>query len=232
MILWPTVSRPICHCVGLTSGACDQIFVFLSNNCRFLNVGRPLWREGGSVIYSYSCFWALPEQSLSGPSPAELTTISYSLKWDSPNLEGQVLYLYPPGQGGPVILQSTGFHSHPFLRLAGIWWRYFNPPPHGSGVQSSKLFYDWQPVSMSKSKLLYDWQYLLVSSTLVGLANRYYFLSECCCLKFAVLCLWGTHSSSQVKLVIYDRRSVGQSVLVSGTPFGPATNFSSFLNYF
>jgi hypothetical protein len=37
--------------------------------------------------------------------------------------------------------------------------------------------------------------------------------------------------SSQVKLY-YDRRSVGQSVLVSGTPFGPATNFSSFLELF
>jgi hypothetical protein len=37
--------------------------------------GRPLWREDGSVIYSYNCFWALPEHSLSGPSPAELTTI-------------------------------------------------------------------------------------------------------------------------------------------------------------
>jgi hypothetical protein len=32
-------------------------------------------------------------------------------------------------------------------------------------------------------------QYVLVSSTLVGLATRYYFLSECCCLKFAVLYL-------------------------------------------
>jgi hypothetical protein len=29
-------------------------------------------------------------------------------------------------------------------------------------------------------------QYVLVSSNLVGLATRYYFLSECCCLKFAV----------------------------------------------
>jgi hypothetical protein len=29
-------------------------------------------------------------------------------------------------------------------------------------------------------------QYVLVSSTLVGLATRYYFLSECSCLKFAV----------------------------------------------
>jgi hypothetical protein len=34
-------------------------------------------------------------------------------------------------------------------------------------------------------------QYVLVSSALVGLATRYYFLSECCCLKFAVLYLWG-----------------------------------------
>jgi hypothetical protein len=32
-------------------------------------------------------------------------------------------------------------------------------------------------------------QYVLVSSTLVGLATRYYFLSDCCCLKFAVLYL-------------------------------------------
>jgi hypothetical protein len=34
-------------------------------------------------------------------------------------------------------------------------------------------------------------QYVLVSSTLVGLATRHYFLSEWCCLKFPVLCLWG-----------------------------------------
>jgi hypothetical protein len=55
----------------------------------FLSV-RPLWRKDGSVIYSYNCFWALPEQSLSGPSPADLTTICYCLFWDSLNLEGQV----------------------------------------------------------------------------------------------------------------------------------------------
>jgi hypothetical protein len=34
-------------------------------------------------------------------------------------------------------------------------------------------------------------QYVLVSSTLVGLATTYYFLPECCCLKFSVLYLWG-----------------------------------------
>jgi hypothetical protein len=54
------------------------------------------------------------------------------------------------------------------------------------------------------SKLLYDWrsasQYVLVSSTLVGLATRYYFLSECCCQKFVVLFLWGALSDVMVVL--------------------------------
>jgi hypothetical protein len=43
-------------------------------------------------------------------------------------------------------------------------------------------------------------QYVLVSSTLVGLPTRYYFLSECCCLKFAVLYLWGTFSDERTGL--------------------------------
>jgi hypothetical protein len=43
-------------------------------------------------------------------------------------------------------------------------------------------------------------QYVLVSSTLVALANRYYFLSECCCLKFVVLFLWGAHSDESTDL--------------------------------
>jgi hypothetical protein len=37
----------------------------------------------------------------------------------------------------------------------------------------------------------------LVSSTLVRLATRYCFLSECCCLKFAVLFLWGALSDEK-----------------------------------
>jgi hypothetical protein len=43
-------------------------------------------------------------------------------------------------------------------------------------------------------------QYVLVSSTLVGLATRYYFLSECCCLKVAVLFLWGALSDERTGL--------------------------------
>jgi hypothetical protein len=43
-------------------------------------------------------------------------------------------------------------------------------------------------------------QYVLVSSTLVGLATRYYFLSECYCLKFAILILWGALSDERTRL--------------------------------
>jgi hypothetical protein len=43
-------------------------------------------------------------------------------------------------------------------------------------------------------------QYVLVSSTLVGLVTRYYFLSECYCLKFAVLFLWGAISDERTGL--------------------------------
>jgi hypothetical protein len=43
-------------------------------------------------------------------------------------------------------------------------------------------------------------QSVLVSSTLVGLATRYYFLLECCYLKFAVLFPWGALSDERTDL--------------------------------
>jgi hypothetical protein len=36
----------------------------------------------------------------------------------------------PQEQGGPVIPLGTGFPFRRLLRLAGLWWRYPNPPPH------------------------------------------------------------------------------------------------------
>jgi hypothetical protein len=58
-------------------------FFFLSDNCGYLDIWCPLWREDVSVIYSYNCSWALLEQSLSGRSLSELTTIFYCLIRDS-----------------------------------------------------------------------------------------------------------------------------------------------------
>jgi hypothetical protein len=64
--LRPMVSWLLCLGVGPPSEAHEK-FLF-SDYCGFLDVWRPLRREDGSVIFSYNYCWALPEQSLSGPS--------------------------------------------------------------------------------------------------------------------------------------------------------------------
>jgi hypothetical protein len=46
-------------------------------------------------------------------------------------------------------------------------------------------------------------QYVLVSGTLVGLATRFYFLSQSCCLKVAVLYLWVALSDERTGLSMW-----------------------------
>jgi hypothetical protein len=61
----------------------------------FVDVGRPLWRDVGSIVSIFCC--ALPAQSFSGLNPAGLMTIIYCLRfWDSLNLEGQVPVFISP----------------------------------------------------------------------------------------------------------------------------------------
>jgi hypothetical protein len=79
--LRPTVSRPVSLGVRRPSGTRDQFYFRLEIFFRQLQVCNLL----------YNCFWALPELSLLGRRPAELTAIFYCLIWDSPNLESQVL---------------------------------------------------------------------------------------------------------------------------------------------
>jgi hypothetical protein len=67
-------------------------------------VGRPLWREVGSLLCI--CCWPLPAQSFSGPSPLGLETII-------------------------LLSHIWNFPFHRLLRLAGSRWRYSTPPPHG-----------------------------------------------------------------------------------------------------
>jgi hypothetical protein len=54
---------------------------------------------------------------------------------DSPNLEGQVpVFITPLEQGAPAIPSGTGFPFVRLLRLAGLRWRYSNPPPRGEAL--------------------------------------------------------------------------------------------------
>jgi hypothetical protein len=97
--LRPIIGRPVCLGVRRPSGTFDQFFFLLEIPFRQLRVCyfvAPSLTRGRVCNLLYNCFWALSEQSLLGPSPAELTTIFYCLIWDSPNLEGQVPVFISP----------------------------------------------------------------------------------------------------------------------------------------
>jgi hypothetical protein len=83
-----------------------------SDICGFLRNGFPLWREGGSVIYSYKCYWAFSSLSLSGPSPAELQAIFYCLVWDW--VLPTVAFPDSRGYGGGIL---TRLHMKSYTRF-------------------------------------------------------------------------------------------------------------------
>jgi hypothetical protein len=93
-------------------------FLFAVWQLRFLDAEHPPWRENGSVIYLYSCSWALAEQSL--PTSRPHFTVSFET---------------PPTWRARV----TGFPFRRLLRLAGLRWNCSNPPSHSRIVVLTSL---------------------------------------------------------------------------------------------
>jgi hypothetical protein len=107
-----TVSRPICLDVRRPSGTRDQFLLLLEISFRQLRVCylvASFLTRGRVCNLLYNCFWALPEQSFLGRSPAELTTIFYCLIWNSPNLEGYVpVFISPRNRVAQLYSRALG----------------------------------------------------------------------------------------------------------------------------
>jgi hypothetical protein len=85
-------------------------FYYCQTVAGLLNVGHPLWREDGSVIYN--CCWLSPVQSFSGLSPTGLMTIFCCFRFETPlTWRARPPYLYTPGTRSP---SYTPRHWVPF----------------------------------------------------------------------------------------------------------------------
>jgi hypothetical protein len=129
-----TDSRPVCLGVRHPSGTCDQFLFLLEISIRQLRLCyfvAPSLTRGRVCNLLSNFFWALPEQSLLGRSPAELMTIFTVSSETLPAWRARSPYLYPPGTGWP---SYTPGHWVPFLSplktRRDYGWRYSNPPPH------------------------------------------------------------------------------------------------------
>jgi hypothetical protein len=75
-------------------------FFFLSDNCGFLDVGHPLWREDASVI-SYYCFWDLPRFRFR-MQVSQNSLPYFSVSYETPLIwRARSPYLNPPGSRWP-----------------------------------------------------------------------------------------------------------------------------------
>jgi hypothetical protein len=75
-----TVGQSVSFCVESHLGLMTRYWL-LFDSYGLVFVGRPLWREDGSVFCI--CCWSSPAQSFSGPNPLDLATIFYCLSFET-----------------------------------------------------------------------------------------------------------------------------------------------------
>jgi hypothetical protein len=119
--LRPTVSRQVCPGVRHSSTTGYQFFFLFEISFRQLRLCyfvAPSLTRGRVCNLLYNYFWALPEQSLLGRSPAELRPYFTVSSETPPTWRARSPYLYPPGTGWPsytpgqwVPLTNHTFHT-------------------------------------------------------------------------------------------------------------------------
>jgi hypothetical protein len=133
VMLRPTFSRPVCLGVKHPSGAQTRSLL--------LTVAGLLMRSAVSDERTGISFTtaAGPRQRSHSRVESRGTHdhILLSQIRDSPNAKGQVPLFISPRNRVALILPDTGFPSRCLLRLAGLRWRYSNPPPRGDRNLSS-----------------------------------------------------------------------------------------------
>jgi hypothetical protein len=141
IMLRPTASRLICLGINHPFGAYYQIFITVS--WVFVDVGRSLWREDGSVVYN--CCWPSPAQSFSGPSPVVIVIIFYCLRFETSLF---VASYDSQGYGGGIRLRlhkskskSKSSQSHTATDCQSVSKSWYRAP---SGVHDQIFISVWQ----------------------------------------------------------------------------------------
>jgi hypothetical protein len=123
--------------LGPATNFSHSLFDYFLHSFGLVDVGRPLWREVGSVLYSFCR--ASPAQPFSDLSPTGLMNIVYCLYfWDSPNQHGQVL----------VFVSPRNRIAQLYPRVLGYWiWAAIGPSYIARGG-SLLISYPWKSTSM------------------------------------------------------------------------------------
>jgi hypothetical protein len=85
-------------------------YLLLSDNCGFVDIGRPLWREDGPVFYNCCCLRQRSHCQVRVPRGSWPRFTVSDLRLPHPGGPGHCIYI-PQELSGPVIPPGTAFHK-------------------------------------------------------------------------------------------------------------------------
>jgi hypothetical protein len=105
-------------------------FLLLSDQCGFVDMGRPLWREDGSIVYNCCCLCQRSHSQVWVPRESWPPFTVSDLRLPQPGGPVPCIYISQE-QGGPVIPPGTGLLPTKFLYGLTNNGILFNPDKSG-----------------------------------------------------------------------------------------------------